>query len=78
MILLSNFTKNKISEKLLNDFAVVAIAMMKGGREGAGSSNELDAARNTQSNCFSIFWIFRAASCGRRDSLPNSVFFHLI
>jgi hypothetical protein len=47
MILLSNFTNNKISEKLLNDFAVVAIEMMKGGREGAGSSNELDAARNT-------------------------------
>jgi hypothetical protein len=42
--LLSNFTNNKISEKLLNDFAVVAIEMMKGGREGAGSSNELDAA----------------------------------
>ncbi len=52
MILLSNFANNKISEKLLNDFAVVAIEMMKGGREGAGSSNELDAVRNTQSNCF--------------------------
>jgi hypothetical protein len=34
MILLSNFTKNKISEKLLNDFAVVAIEMMKGGKGG--------------------------------------------
>jgi hypothetical protein len=31
---------------------VVAIEMMKGGREGAGSSNELDAAQNTQSYCF--------------------------
>jgi len=35
MILLSNFTNNKISEKLLNNFAVVAIEMMKVGREGA-------------------------------------------
>ncbi len=52
MILLSNFTNNKISEKLLNNFAVVAIEMMKGKKGGAGSSNGLDAAQNIQSNCF--------------------------
>ncbi len=25
---------------------------------------------------FSIFWIFRAASCGRPQSLPSSISFH--
>ncbi len=48
-----------------------------GSGGGAGSSFELDAARNAQSkslNLFSLFCIFQAASCGGYDSLPNSIF----
>jgi hypothetical protein len=79
MILLSNFTNNKISEKLLNDFAVVAIEMMKGGEErGLEVQMNLMPPRKPKLTVFSIFWIFRAASRGRHDSLPNSVFFNLI
>jgi hypothetical protein len=50
-----------------------------GGRgEGAGGSNELDAARSAQSKSFFLFWIFRAASCGGHDSLPDSIFLYKI
>jgi hypothetical protein len=64
-------------------FCCVAVETLVGVKTGGGGGGAQEVKIDLMppgvpkvSN-FSLFWIFRAASCGRPQSLPRSVSFYL-
>ena len=81
------FFKNKIIQIIIQKnsmlhiiFSIGAVETLAGvatcGERGGGLEVHMNLMppRVSKVSPFSLFWIIQAASCGRHDSLPNSIF----